>query len=42
VVFETTYTSSGVEWHTYEITLQTVYGGTASTSDVDPGEFPGG
>jgi hypothetical protein len=38
--FRTTQTSTGVFWTDRTITLHPVVGGTASTTDVDPDDFP--
>ncbi|MGI8336047.1 hypothetical protein ACRYCC_39410 [Actinomadura scrupuli] len=41
LAFKTTYTSTQIRWSKWRITLQPVAGGTARTSPVDPGAFPG-
>ncbi|MEV0588319.1 hypothetical protein [Nonomuraea sp. NPDC050310] len=41
VRFKTTYTSTRILWHDWRITLHAISGGTAKTSTVDPGDFPG-
>ena len=38
--FTTTYTSTQIEYTTYTLSLYAVAGGTASTSDVPPAQFP--
>ena len=38
--FRTTRVGSQILWQNYRITLQPVIGGNASTSDVDPNDFP--
>lgn len=38
--FRTTYTASQVRWDNWTLTLNRVVGGNASTSDVDPDDFP--
>jgi hypothetical protein len=39
--FRTTRTATEIRWSTWEVSLQPVVGGTASTSDVDPNDYPG-
>ncbi|HEU5159321.1 MAG TPA: hypothetical protein VFU43_20160 [Streptosporangiaceae bacterium] len=38
--FRTITTATQIRWDTWEITLHPVVGGKASTSDVDPGDYP--
>jgi hypothetical protein len=40
LAFRTTRTATEIRWSTWSITLQPVLGGTARTSDVDPGDYP--
>jgi hypothetical protein len=40
LAFRTTSTATEIRWSTWEISLQPVAGGTARTSDVDPGDYP--
>lgn len=40
LTFRTTRTATQIRWSTWEISLQPVLGGTARTSDIDPGEYP--
>src|SRR5918992_1859964 len=41
MAFRTTRTATEIRWSTWEISLQPVSGGTARTSDVEPGNYPG-
>ncbi len=41
VKFKTTYTSTQILWHDWRITLHSISGGNARTSQVDPDDFPG-
>jgi hypothetical protein len=38
--FRTTYSATMIRWSKWTISLQPVAGGTARTSEVDPGDFP--
>ncbi|WP_377272215.1 hypothetical protein [Peterkaempfera sp. SMS 1(5)a] len=38
--FTTTVTSTQIRWSTWRLTLQPVFGGNATTSDLDEGSFP--
>ena len=38
--FRTTRTATEIRWSTWQVSLQPVLGGTARTSDVDPGDYP--
>ncbi|MGW4471852.1 hypothetical protein [Nonomuraea sp. NPDC004354] len=40
VQFRTTYTATQIRWHDWRVTLHSVTGGNAPTTDVDPGTFP--
>ncbi|MFE3451911.1 hypothetical protein ACFXJ8_23620 [Nonomuraea sp. NPDC059194] len=40
VRFRTTYTATQIKWHDWRVTLHSVTGGNAPTTDVDPGSFP--
>ena len=40
LTFRTVQTASQIQWSVWTITLQPVAGGTASTPDVDPNDFP--
>jgi hypothetical protein len=40
LTFRTTRTATEIRWSTWSISLQPVLGGTASTSDVDPNDYP--
>ncbi|WP_431903171.1 hypothetical protein [Nonomuraea sp. bgisy101] len=41
VRFRTTYTATQIRWHDWRVTLHSVTGGNAPTTEVDPGSFPG-
>ncbi|WP_327046107.1 hypothetical protein OG320_31300 [Microbispora sp. NBC_01189] len=38
--FRTVYSAGRVSWDNWTLTLNTVFGGNAGTSDVDPDAFP--
>ncbi|MGI5157036.1 hypothetical protein [Microbispora sp. CA-102843] len=40
LTFRTVYTGGGVSWKDWTLTLDAVFGGNASTSEVDPDAFP--
>jgi hypothetical protein len=40
LTFTTTVTSTQIRWSTWQLTLQPVFGGNATTTDVDAGSFP--
>ncbi len=40
VKFKTTFTATQILWHDWKITLHSIAGGNAKTSDVDPEDFP--